>query len=122
MFTMAAIFLVRFSSAKEYFTADYLELFLASAGIWAPLMFVFIYAGGVCIFLPGTLLTAMGAAVFGPYWGFAYVWLGAMLGSSMAFFIGRYLGRDFAATLIGDRLKRYDASNETALPQYFTCA
>jgi uncharacterized membrane protein YdjX (TVP38/TMEM64 family) len=31
-----------------------------------------------------------------------------MLGASGAFFIGRTLGRDFAAGLIGDRLKRYD--------------
>lgn len=112
LFMMAAIFLVRFSAAKEYFTAEYLQFFLASSGVWTPLVFVFIYAGGVCIFLPGTLLTAIGAAVFGPYWGFVYVWIGAMLGSSLAFFIGRYLGRDFAASLIGDRLRRYDDAIE----------
>ena len=112
LFIVAAVFLVRFSPAKEYLTAKQLGLFLASAGLWAPLMFVFIYAGGVCLFLPGTLLTALGAAVFGPYFGFLYVWLGAMIGSSFAFFIGRYLGRDFAASLIGDRLKRYDDAIE----------
>jgi uncharacterized membrane protein YdjX (TVP38/TMEM64 family) len=112
LFVMAAIFIVRFSDAKEYFTAVYLERFLASAGMWAPLIFMFVYAGGVCIFVPGTLLTAIGAAVFGPYRGFVYVWIGAMLGSSLAFFIGRYLGRDFAASIIGDRLKRYDDAIE----------
>jgi uncharacterized membrane protein YdjX (TVP38/TMEM64 family) len=112
LFIIAAIFVVRFSDAKEYFTFEYLERFLASAGMGAPLIFVLIYAGGVCIFIPGTLLTAIGAAVFGPYWGFVYVWTGAMIGSSLAFFIGRYLGRDFAASLIGDRLKRYDDAIE----------
>lgn len=112
LFIVAAVLLVRFSPAKEYLTAKQLGLFLESAGFWAPLLFVFIYAGGVCLFLPGTLLTALGAAVFGPYFGFLYVWLGAMLGSSLAFFIGRYLGRDFAASLIGDRLKRYDDAIE----------
>jgi uncharacterized membrane protein YdjX (TVP38/TMEM64 family) len=112
LFIIAAIFIVRFSAAKEYFTAEYLERFLESAGIWAPLIFVFVYAGGVCVFVPGTFLTAIGAAVFGPYRGFVYVWLGAMLGSSLAFFIGRYLGRDFAASLIGNRLKRYDDAIE----------
>jgi uncharacterized membrane protein YdjX (TVP38/TMEM64 family) len=112
LFIIAAVFLVRFSSVKEYLTAKQLGLFLASAGFWAPLLFVFIYAGGVCLFLPGTLLTALGAAIFGPYFGFLYVWLGAMLGSSLAFFIGRYLGRDFAASLIGERLKRYDDAIE----------
>lgn len=112
LFIVAAIFIVRFSPVKEYFTARQIGLFLTSAGFWAPLMFVFIYAAGVCLFLPGTLLTAIGAAIFGPYWGFLYVWLGAMIGSSLAFFIGRYLGRDFAGSLIGDRLKRYDDAIE----------
>jgi uncharacterized membrane protein YdjX (TVP38/TMEM64 family) len=37
-----------------------------------------------------------------------WVWFGAMLGSSAAFFIGRTLGREFAASLIGDKLKKYD--------------
>ncbi len=110
LFIAAAIYLVRFSPAKQYLTTEQLGLFLDSAGIWAPLMFVFIYAAGVCLFIPGTLLTALGAAVFGPYWGFIYVWIGAMIGASLAFLIGRYLGRDFASSLIGDRLKRYDDS------------
>lgn len=110
LFIAVAIYLVRFSPAKQYLTTEQLGLFLDSAGIWAPLMFVLIYATGVCLFIPGTLLTALGAAVFGPYWGFLYVWIGAMIGASLAFLIGRYLGRGFAASLIGDRLKRYDDS------------
>jgi uncharacterized membrane protein YdjX (TVP38/TMEM64 family) len=83
-------------------------LVLEAAGFWAPLLCVFIYAAGVCLFLPGTFLTALGAAIFGPYWGFLYVWIAAMIGASLAFLIGRYLGRDFAASIIGDRLKRFD--------------
>jgi len=71
-----------------------------------------VYAAGVCLFLPGTLLTGLGAALFGAYWGFFYVWIGAMIGASVAFFIGRTLGRDFAASLIGNRLKKYDDAIE----------
>jgi uncharacterized membrane protein YdjX (TVP38/TMEM64 family) len=71
-----------------------------------------IYALGVCLFVPGTLLTGLGAAIFGAYWGFFYVWIGAMMGASAAFFIGRTLGRDFAASLIGDKLKKYDDAIE----------
>jgi len=36
----------------------------------------------------------------------------AMLGAAGAFLIGRYLGREFAAALIGDRLKKYDEAVE----------
>jgi uncharacterized membrane protein YdjX (TVP38/TMEM64 family) len=35
-----------------------------------------------------------------------------MIGASAAFWIGRTLGREFAASLIGDRLKRYDDAIE----------
>jgi uncharacterized membrane protein YdjX (TVP38/TMEM64 family) len=112
MFIAAAIYLVRFSPAKQYLTPQQLGIFLESIGLWAPVMFVVIYVVGVCLFLPGTLLTAMGAAIFGPYWGFLYVWTGAMIGAGLAFLIGRYLGRDFAASLIGDKLKRFDDAIE----------
>lgn len=112
MFIAAAIYLVRFSPVRHYLTSQQLGLFLEAAGFWAPLLFVIIYVVGVCLFLPGTLLTAMGAAIFGPYWGFLYVWTGAMIGAGLAFLIGRYLGRDFAASLIGDRLKRFDDTIE----------
>lgn len=112
IFIGVAIYLVRFSPVKQYLSTDQLGLLLEAAGLWAPAMFVLIYVVGVCLFLPGTLLTALGAAIFGPYWGFLYVWTGAMIGSGLAFLIGRYLGRDFAASLIGDKLKRFDDAIE----------
>lgn len=112
IFIGAAVYFVKFSPARQYLTPDQLGIVLDAAGLWAPVIFVIIYVVGVCLFLPGTLLTALGAAIFGPYWGFLYVWTGALLGAGLAFLIGRYLGRDFAASLIGDRLKRFDEAIE----------
>jgi uncharacterized membrane protein YdjX (TVP38/TMEM64 family) len=107
-FVIGAIVLVRFTPVKAYLTAEALGRFLEAVGFWAPLIFMLVYTVGVCLFVPGTLLTGLGAAIFGAYWGFLYVWIGAMLGASGAFWIGRTLGREFAASLIGDRLKKYD--------------
>jgi uncharacterized membrane protein YdjX (TVP38/TMEM64 family) len=107
-FIALAVYVVRFTPVKEYLTAETLGRLLDQAGIWAPVAFILVYAVGVCLFVPGTLITAIGAAIFGPYWGFLYVWVGAMIGASTAFFIGRGLGREFAASLIGDRLRKYD--------------
>jgi len=112
VFIIAAILLIRFTPVKNYLTADALGVFLETAGLWAPVVYMMIYAVGVCLFLPGTLLTGLGAAIFGAYWGFLYVWIGAMMGASAAFFIGRTLGRDFAASLIGEKLKKYDDAIE----------
>ena len=100
--------MIRYTPVKDYLTVEELGRFLDDAGIWAPLVFIAIYTAGVCLFLPGTLLTGLGAAIFGAYWGFVYVWIGAMLGAGAAFWIGRTLGREFAASLIGNRLKKYD--------------
>jgi uncharacterized membrane protein YdjX (TVP38/TMEM64 family) len=111
-FIVGAIVLVRFTPVKGYLTTEQLGRFLDTAGLWAPLVFIFIYTVGVCLFVPGTFLTGLGAAIFGPYLGFIYVWLGAMLGASAAFVIGRTLGREFAASLVGDRLKKYDEGIE----------
>jgi uncharacterized membrane protein YdjX (TVP38/TMEM64 family) len=111
-FIIGAIVLVRFTPVKGYLTTEQLGRFLDTAGFWAPLVFILIYTVGVCLFVPGTFLTGLGAAIFGSYLGFIYVWFGAMLGASAAFVIGRTLGREFAASLVGDRLKKYDEAIE----------
>ena len=111
-FVLAAIAVARFTPVRDYLTADALGKLLAAAGIWAPVAYMVVYAAGVCLFLPGTLLTGLGAAIFGPYYGFVYVWIGAMLGAGAAFLIGRTLGREFASSLIGNRLKKYDDAIE----------
>jgi uncharacterized membrane protein YdjX (TVP38/TMEM64 family) len=111
-FVMVAVYIIRFTALKEFLTKEALSRFLEAAGFWAPLAFVAVYTAGICLFVPGTLLTALGAAIFGPYLGFLYVWIGAMAGATAAFWIGRTLGRQFAASLIGDRLRKYDDAIE----------
>jgi len=111
-FLIAAIYVMRFTPVKDLLKQEVLSHFLNAAGFRAPLIFILVYAVGVCLFVPGTALTALGAAIFGPYGGFLYVWVGAMIGASAAFWIGRTLGRDFAASQIGGRLKKYDDAIE----------
>jgi uncharacterized membrane protein YdjX (TVP38/TMEM64 family) len=111
-FVAAATYVIRFTAAKEFLTKESLSRFLVGAGFWAPLTYMLIYAVGVCLFVPGSLLTALGAALFGAYRGFLYVWFGGMAGASAAFWIGRTLGREFTASIIGDRLRKYDDAIE----------
>jgi uncharacterized membrane protein YdjX (TVP38/TMEM64 family) len=109
-FLLAAIWALRFTPLRDELTAERLGVLLETAGAWGPILYIAGYAAGVCLLAPGTLLAVVGAAVFGPYLGFLYVWIGAMLGATLAFLVGRHLGRDFAASMIGDRLRRYDAA------------
>jgi uncharacterized membrane protein YdjX (TVP38/TMEM64 family) len=112
LFIIVALGTVRFTPVRAYLTPEALDSTLRGAGFWTPLIFILVYTAGVCLFVPGTLLTALGAALFGPYWGFLYVWIGAMAGATAAFWIGRTLGREFAVSLVGDRLKKYDDAIE----------
>ena len=111
-FIVSAIVLLRLTPVLTFLSPESLGAFLQQMGLWAPLIFIGVYAAGVCVFVPGTLLTALGGAIFGPYWGFLWVWIGAMLGAVVAFIIGRTLGREFAASLIGSKLKKYDDAIE----------
>ena len=64
LFVITAVVIVRFTPVKEFLTAERLGNFLENAGFLAPLAFIIVYAAGVCLFVPGTLLTALGAAIF----------------------------------------------------------
>jgi uncharacterized membrane protein YdjX (TVP38/TMEM64 family) len=107
-----AILSVRVTPLGHYISAAALQNQLDKVGMWAPLAFIVFYALAICIFVPGTVLTGIGAAIFGPYLGFLYVWTGAMIGAVMAFFVSRTLGREFAESLVAEKLKKYDEAIE----------
>src|SRR5258708_20842556 len=55
--------------------------------------FIGIYAIATVIFVPGSLLTISAGLVFGLGLVTLVAWLGALLGSTLAFLIARYLAR-----------------------------
>jgi len=62
-------------------------------GALAPVLFVLGYALAVVAFVPGSLLTLAAGAIFGLAEGTLLVFAAAVLGSSAAFLIARYLAR-----------------------------
>lgn len=62
-------------------------------GVWGPLAFIVVYAVAVIAFVPGALLTLAGGAIFDLLWGTVYVFIAAVIGSSGAFLVSRYLAR-----------------------------
>ena len=62
-------------------------------GFWGPLVFVIAYALAVVAFVPASLLTLAAGAIFGVVAGTGYVFVAAMLGSSLAFLVSRYVAR-----------------------------
>ena len=62
-------------------------------GVSGPLVFIAGYALAVIAFLPGSLLTLAGGAIFGVVRGALYVFVAAVLGASGAFLVARHLAR-----------------------------
>ncbi|HSF75998.1 MAG TPA: TVP38/TMEM64 family protein [Microcoleus sp.] len=63
-------------------------------GWWGPVAFVATYNLATVLFVPGSVLTLGGGAIFGLWWGSVYVFAASILGAVFAFAIGRYLCRD----------------------------
>jgi len=78
---------------RDQFDAAALEAWIRDAGPVAPLLFMLIYALATVLFLPGSVLTLAGGALFGPVLGTVYNLTGATLGATLAFLIARYLAR-----------------------------
>ena len=62
-------------------------------GIWGPIVFIAGYVLATVAFVPGSILTLAGGAIFGIVRGTAYVFIAAVIGSSAAFLTSRYVAR-----------------------------
>ncbi|MCP5407676.1 MAG: VTT domain-containing protein [Chromatiaceae bacterium] len=83
-----------------------LQQWVQQAGTAGPLLFMLIYAIGTLFFLPGSVLTLAGGALFGPVWGTLWNLTGATLGGALAFVAARYLGAEWVERRAGPKLKR----------------
>jgi len=77
-----------------------LASWLAEVRPAAPLMFIGLYAPATVLFMPGSVLTLAGGALFGPVWGTLYSLTGATVGAVLAFLIARYLASDWVQARI----------------------
>lgn len=66
-------------------------------GVLAPVAYGALYAIAVPLLVPGSLLTLTAGALFGLWPGVLVVFSGALVGSSLAFFSGRYVARPWVA-------------------------
>ena len=69
--------------------AQYIE----GLGAVGPLVFILGYAVATVAFIPGSLLTLAAGAIFGLVKGVAIVFVGATIGSILAFLLSRYVAR-----------------------------
>ncbi|WP_425526050.1 TVP38/TMEM64 family protein [Halotia branconii] len=76
-----------------------------SLGAVGALAFIGLYIIATVAFLPGSILTLGAGVIFGVVWGSVYVFIGATLGATAAFLVGRYLARSWVANKIAGNKK-----------------
>ena len=71
-----------------------------SLGTIGAIAFILIYIIATVAFLPGSILTLGAGFVFGVVWGTIYVFIGATIGATGAFLVGRYMARNWVVRKI----------------------
>ncbi len=94
---------------QDYLQEDVLREFIASFGIWGPLIYLLIWAIGPTLLFPGLVITLAGGVLFGPALGVFYSAIGSTIRACLAFLVSRYLARDWVAAKIkGTKLAHLD--------------
>jgi len=86
--------------------AESLEAWVQQFGAAGPLAFMALYALGTVLFVPGSVITLAGGALFGPVWGTLYNLTGATAGATVAFLAARYLASDWVHRKAGGWTKQ----------------
>lgn len=89
--------------------ADSLQAYLERAGVWMPILYIALqFLQVVLLPIPSIISTVAGIALFGPFKTTVYSLIGIVLGSLLAFFIGRRWGSKAVAWMVGEEnLKKW---------------
>ena len=96
-FSIALLLALLIVATRSAYVQDVLRTLLMrieDLGWWGPVAFVATYNLATVLFVPGSVLTLGGGAIFGLWWGSVYVFAASILGAVFTFAIGRYLCRD----------------------------
>lgn len=88
---------------KFFEDPDVIKQIILDSGIWGILVFFVLQFLQVMVaFIPSMVTTLVGVAIFGPLVASLVSVAGILLGSFVAFFIGRYLGRKVVVWIAGE--------------------
>lgn len=96
--------LVLYNLGIEGITQEEIQKYLEGKGALAPILFIIITFLQVTIIpIPSTITVLVGHYLFGFWLSYFYSFIGMMLGSILAFYLGRWFGRRFINWLVADK-------------------
>jgi uncharacterized membrane protein YdjX (TVP38/TMEM64 family) len=85
-------------------SSETFRAWIESLGIWGPLIYLLVQTAQVIVApIPGNLVGLVGGASFGPVWGFVLSATGIIVGSSLAFWLARWLGARWVIKFVGEK-------------------
>ena len=91
-----------------------LQDWIGSLGYLGPLVFIAVYAAATVAALPGSALSIVAGAIFGPVLGVITVIFAATLGAGLAFLVSRFVARNSIEKWLegSDKFKKLDELTE----------
>lgn len=105
-----------FTEARGLLDGEALEMLVARAGFWGPVLIVTLMTVAVVASpIPSAPIALAAGAAYGHLWGTVQVVIGAELGALIAFGLARVLGHDVLRRVFGDRVDAGLLGSQTAL-------
>jgi uncharacterized membrane protein YdjX (TVP38/TMEM64 family) len=89
-----------------------LQLWLQQMGIWAPIIYILVYAIATIFILPSTPLNLSGGAIFGSVWGTVWTSIAAVLAAVLSFGFSRTIGRKIVEQKLAGKWQSLDQEME----------
>jgi len=105
-----------FIEARGLMDGEHLDMLVARAGIWGPVVIVTLMTVAVVASpIPSAPIALAAGAAYGHLWGTVQVVIGAELGALIAFGLARILGHDVLRRVFGDRVDAGLLGSQAAL-------
>jgi uncharacterized membrane protein YdjX (TVP38/TMEM64 family) len=105
-----------FAEASRLMDSERLEMLVARAGPWGPVLIVTLMVVAVVASpIPSAPIAMAAGAAYGNLWGTVQVVIGAELGALIAFGLARILGHDVLRRVFGDRVDAGLLGSQNAL-------
>lgn len=86
------------------FDREHIQSLVEKSGVFAPLVFTLVTCVQVVISpVPITVIILVGNYLFGPWLAFIYLYVGMLAGASLAFFLGRWVGKPYLNWIAGGK-------------------
>ena len=101
---LGLIYLIFYKLGITELSQEEIQDFLQSKGALAPFLFILItFLQVTFIPIPSTITVLVGNYLFGFWTSYLYSFIGMMIGSVFAFYLGRWFGKKFIYWLVADK-------------------